>query len=188
MLFDYYLKPKFVFQCHSRSIHTKKNIIFINPTSTNYILTAIPFLICCMISSIISNDNDVLWMISYLIPQAITRNGVPSINILVSSDIARMNTVDLNNMLCYFCMITLDYLRVTSIYFTNHKPIIPTFILILRGLISYIHIVEFFFLQNWVRILFWIIIAFIKNYRHMFYKTDYSHHFSFFTHLCSYFL
>ena len=38
---------------------------------------------------------------------------------------------------------------------------------------------EIYFLQNWVRILIWIIIDFIKIYRHIIYKTDYSNYFSF---------
>ena len=32
---------------------------------------------------------------------------------------------------------------------------------------------EIYFLQNWVTILIWIIIDFIKIYRHTIYKTDY---------------
>ena len=32
------------------------------------------------------------------------------------------------------------------------------------------------FLENWARILFWFIIDFIKNYRHIIYKTDYSNY------------
>ena len=42
---------------------------------------------------------------------------------------------------------------------------------------------EIYFLQNWVRILIWIIIDFIKIYRHIIYKTDYSNYFSF-KHIC----
>ena len=42
---------------------------------------------------------------------------------------------------------------------------------------------EIYFLQNWVRILIWIIIDFIKIYRHIIYKTDYSNYFPF-KHIC----
>ena len=42
---------------------------------------------------------------------------------------------------------------------------------------------ESYFLQIWARITIWIIIDFIKNYRHKIYKTDYSNYFQF-THIC----
>ena len=35
---------------------------------------------------------------------------------------------------------------------------------------------KIYFLQNWVRILIWIVIDFIKNYRHIIFKTDYQNY------------
>ena len=40
-----------------------------------------------------------------------------------------------------------------------------------------------YFLQNWARILIWIVMDLIKNYPHMIYKTDRQHYFPF-KHIC----